>query len=197
MAIKAAPYKQCPERADYSLTLQSGALTVVAANDPIWSVQWTATEHICVVKRIAISVGVTTAYGTAQNTRYGLYFARSYTVADSGGTAATLTTNNGKKDTSYPITQITDMRIGTTGALTAGTRTLDAQPLDSAQFGTSALALASFVEWHYGATASRQELILRQNEGLVINNLLLMGATGVLMVHVTMEWAEVPSSSVK
>ena len=193
----AAPYKQCPERADYSLTLVTGALTIVAANDPVWSFQWTATQHICVVKRIHLSVGVTTAYGAAQNTRYGLYFARAYTVADTGGTAATLTTNNGKLDTSYPITQITDMRIGTTGAITAGTRTLDAQPLDVAYFGTTALGMVGDEEFQFGLTPSHQEIIIRQNEGLVLNNLMLMGATGVLMLAVTMEWAEVPLSSVK
>jgi hypothetical protein len=197
MAIQAAPYKQCPERADYSLALRSGALTLVAADAPVWSMQWTSTSLICVVKRIKISVGVTTAYTTAQVTRYGLYFARAFTVADTGGAAATLTTNNGKKDTSYPITAIADMRMSTTGAITAGTRTLDAQPLDIAQFSTSALSNADDEEWNYGMVISRQELIIRQNEGLVINNLTLMGAVGVLLLAVTLEWAEVPLSSVK
>jgi hypothetical protein len=197
MAIQAAPYKQCPELSDYSLALRSGALTLVAADGPVWSMQWTSTSLICVVKRILISVGVTTAYTTAQVTRYGLYFARAYTVADTGGAAATLTTNNGKKDTSYPTTSVTDMRMGTTGAITAGTRTLDAQPLEIAQFGTTALGSANDDEWNFGMVPSRQELILRQNEGLVINNLTLMGAVGVLLLAVTVEWAEVPLGSVK
>lgn len=197
MAIQAAPYKQCPERSDYSLALRSGALTLVAADGPVWSMQWTSTSLICVVKRIVISVGVTTAYTTAQVTRYGLYFARAYSVADTGGAAATLTTNNGKKDTSYPITAVTDMRMCTTGAITAGTRTLDAQPLDIAQFSTITLGAANDDEWNFGMVPSRQELILRQNEGLVINNLTLMGAVGVLLLAVTVEWAEVNLGSVK
>src|SRR5512133_498369 len=79
MAILKAPYKIAPERAEYSLTLASGALTVVAAAGAVWSMQWTSTSLICVVKRLRISVGVTTAYGAAQATHYGLYFARSYT----------------------------------------------------------------------------------------------------------------------
>ena len=197
MAIKAAPYKQCPEYSDYSIAMRSGALTIVAADGPVWSCQWTSTSLICVVKRIAISIGVTTAYTTAQVTRYGLYFARAYTVADTGGTAATLTTNNGKKDTRYPTTSLTDLRMCTTGAITAGTRTLDAQPLDVTQFGTTALGNASDEEWNYGMVPSRQELILRQNEGLVINNLMTMGAVGVVFLAITLEWAEVPLGSVK
>lgn len=197
MAIKAAPYKQCPELSDYSISLRSGALTVVAADGPVWSMQWTSTSLICVVKSILISIGVTTAYTTAQVTRYGLYFARAFTVADTGGAAATLTTNNGKLDTRYPTTALADLRMCTTGAITAGTRTLDAQSLRVAQFTTNALASVSDDEWQFGLTPSRQELILRQNEGLVINNLTLMGAAGVVLLAVTVEWAEVPSSSVK
>lgn len=197
MAIQAAPYKQCPERSDYSLSLRSGALTIVNADAPVWSMQWTSTSLICVVKRIKISVGVTTAYTNAQVTRYGLYFARAYTVADTGGAAATLTTNNGKRDTSYPTTAVTDMRMGTTGAITAGTRTLDAQPSDIAQFSTTSLGSASDDEWNFGLTPGRQEIILRQNEGLVINNLTTMSAVGVLLLAVTVEWAEVNLGAVK
>ncbi len=197
MAIKAAPYKQCPEYSDYSLTLRSGALTVVAADGPVWSMQWTSTSLICVVKRIKLSLGVTTAYTTAQHTLFGLYFARAYTVADTAGAAATLTTDNGKLDTRYPTTAMADMRMCTTGAITAGTRTLDAQPLDVVDFGTQALGYANKEELQFGLTPARQEIILRPNEGLVINNLVTMGAVGVVMLSVTVEWAEVPNSSVK
>lgn len=197
MATRAAPYKQCPEYSDFMLTMRSGALTTVAADEAVWSMQWTSATLIAVVKRVALTIGVTTAYGTAQYTSYGLYFARAYTVADSGGTAATLTTNNGKLDTQYPTTAVADMRISSTGALTAGTRTLDAQPLDVAIFETIALGRTARAELQFGATPSKQEIILRQNEGLVLNNLTLMGASGVVLLGVTVEWAEVPLGSVK
>ncbi|HXK36988.1 MAG TPA: hypothetical protein VJ553_05405 [Candidatus Paceibacterota bacterium] len=197
MAIKAAPYKQCPERSDYMISVPSGALTIVAANGPLWSMQWTSTSLICVVKRVKLSLGVTTAFTTAQTVHLGLYFARAYTVADTGGTAATLTTNNGKLDTSYPTTVLTDLRMCTTGALTPGTRTLDAQSLDVGVFACSAIGAAGDVEMQFGLTPSRQEIILRQNEGLVLHNLTTMGVVGVVRLTVTLEWAEVPSSSVK
>lgn len=197
MAIVAAPYKQCPERADYSLTLSSGAMTVVAAAGPVWAMQWTNTALICVVKRLKVTLGVTTAFTAAQAVCFGLYFARAYTVAATGGTAATLTTNNGKFDTSYPTTAMADMRIGTTDVITLGTWTLDAQPLDVACFGATALGGANDGEMNFGLTPSRQELIVRPNEGLVINNMAVMGAVGVVMLRVTVEWAEVPNPSVK
>jgi hypothetical protein len=161
--------------------------------------RWTSPSLICVVKRVGISIRVTTAYGTAQSTDYGLYVARSWTVSDSGQTAATLTTNNGKLDTKYPTTAIAagDMRISTTAVVTAGTRTLDAQPLGVTCFPTQALAYAGNVDWDYGLATDRQQVILRQNEGIVINNMILMGATGVVKLYITLLWAEVPTSSVK
>ena len=197
MATVAAPYKQTPEGGDYSLTLSSGAMTIVAAAGPVWALQWTSTSLICVVKRIKVALSVTTAFTNAQAVCFGLYFARAYTVAATGGTAATLTTNNGKLDTRYPVTSMTDMRIGTTDVITLGTWTLDAQPLDVACFGATALGNAGDDELNFGLTPSRQELIVRPNEGLVLANMAVMGAVGVVMLRVTVEWAEVPNSAVK
>ncbi len=200
MAIKAAPYKQCPEYSDYSIAMRSGAMTIVAAAGPVWSVRWTATQHYAVIKKVKVSVGVTTAFTNAQVMDMGLYFARAFTAADTGGTAATLTTNNGKLDTSYPTTKIAtgDLRIGTTDVITAGTRTLDAQPLDVVEFSCTGLGVSGGDrEMNFGLTPSRQEIILRFQEGLVLHNMIVMGAVGVVMLTVTLEWAEVPISSVK
>jgi len=197
MANFKAPYKIAPERSDYIITGASGALTTVAADAAVWSMQWTSASLIAVVKRVSIALGVTTAYGTAQTTAYGLYFARSFTVADSGGTALTLTTNNGKMDTNFPTTAVGGLRISTTGALTDGTRTLDAQPNDVVTFGTTALGFAFNWDFQFGGTEEKSQLILRQNEGLVLNNLILMGATGVVKLYVTVEWAEVDKGVVR
>ena len=197
MSILRAPYKIAPERAEFTITIPSGALTTVAADGPVWSCRWTATQQLCVVKRVGLSVTVRTAYGTAQGTEYGLYFARAFTVADSGGTAATLTTNNGKLDTNYPTSVMGDMRIGTTGVITAGTRTLDAHPLGANCFQTNALGATANMDWVFGGSDDSQQVILRQNEGLVLHNLFLMGATGVLRLYVTMEWSEVDKSAVR
>jgi hypothetical protein len=199
MAVVAPPYKVTPEGGDYAITIASGAVTTIAADGPVWSMRWTSPSLICVVKRVGISLRLTTAYGTAQSTDYGLYVARSWTVSDSGQTAATLTTNNGKLDTKYPTTAIAagDLRISTTAVVTAGTRTLDAQSIGVTCFATQALAYSGNVDWEYGSNPSRQQVILRQNEGLVIHNMILMSATGVVKLYITFEWAEVPTSSVK
>jgi hypothetical protein len=197
MALVRAPYKIAPDYGEYQMTLVSGALTLVTANSPVWSCQWTSTTLICIVKAIYLHFSITTAYGAAQNTDYGLYFARSYSIADTGGTAATLTTNNGKLDTKYPTTSMADLRMATTAGFTAGTRTLDAQPISVFNFGAQAIGYTSEEYEPYGGADDRQQIILRQNEGLVLNNLVLMGATGVATLYVSMLWSEVPIADVR
>lgn len=180
--------------AHYSMSVPSGALTLVAANGPVWSCRWTSTTHVAAVRRVRYSVVTTTAFGTAQDLAYGLYFARAFTAADSGGTAATLTTNNGKLDTRYPTMLMADIRIGTTDVITAGTRTLDAQALaSSGGDGSAALAAVSsatlYDDWF-------RPIMLRAEEGLVLHNLILMGATGVVKLRVSIEWTEILKSFV-
>jgi hypothetical protein len=199
MAIKQPPYKMTPDGAgDYSITLASGAMTIVAAAGAVWSCQWTSATYIAVVKRIGISWGLTTAFTNAQPVAHGLYFARAYTVADTGGTAATMTTNEGKHDTGYTTISMADMRIGTTGAIAAGTRTLYTQPLDvMVGWGGPTVGANFNWDWDYGRDPGRQELILKANEGLVLANMITMSAVGVIQLYVTLEWSEVPKSDYK
>ena len=198
MAIKQPPYKMTPDGAgDYSITLASGAMTIVAAAAPVWSCQWTSANYIAVVKRIGISWATITAFGTAQAIIHGLYFARAYTVADTGGTAATMTTNEGKHDTGYTTIAMADMRIGTTGAIAAGTRTLDTQALDVMCGQSTAIGTCWNWDWDYGRDMGRQELILKAGEGLVLANMITMSAVGVIQLYVTLEWAEIPKSDYK
>lgn len=198
MANVTPPYKHAPEGRDYSVTLTSGAMTVVAAAGPVWSCRWTVNNELCVVKRITIMVGATTAFTTAQMLAWGLFRATAWTVADSGGTAATLTTINGQHDTKYSVSVMGEMRIGTTGVITAGTRTVDAQPLVVLGSGVTAVVGSAFmVDYTFSYDDAAQPLILRQNEGLILHNQLVMGAAGVIRLHVSLQWAEVQSSVVK
>lgn len=181
--------------AHYSMSVPSGALTVVAADGPVWSCRWTSTTHVAAVYRVSLSVVTATAFTTAQDLAYGLYFARAFTAADSGGTAATLTTNNAKLDTRYPTTLMADIRISTTGVITAGTRTLDAQPLAS-RGGNGSAALAAVTDYTLWDSLNFSPIILRAEEGLVLHNLVLMGAVGVVTLRVRMDWTEILKSYV-
>lgn len=198
MAIVVPQYKKAPEGGEYRIALASGAVTVVAADAPVFSMRWTNTTLACVVKQVNLLWTMSTAFGTAQDVAFGLYFARSYSVVDSGGTAATLTGNNAKMKTSFPTSRVADMRIATTGALTAGTRTLDTQPLAVKSGGTNTLGLGgnNALPWEFGILDATQPIILVANEGLVLNNLVLMGATGVMTIRVVVEWSEVDKGKV-
>jgi hypothetical protein len=175
----------------YQLSLASGGLTTVAAGAPVFSFRFAPnTGTVCVVKRLSINYVTTTAFGAAQQMGFGVFVARSFSGSDSGGSAATLTGNNNKYRTSLATAGVTDLRISTTAALSAGTRTLDSQALGSTNFwvpgvGTS-LAQTDLISYD----ANDYPIVLANNEGLVIANTILMGATGVGTLVVNIEWFE-------
>lgn len=197
MAVRVPQSKMAPAGSAFRMVLKSGAVTVVAANDPIASLRWTSSAYRAVIQRVNVEWSMTTAFGTAQDVAFGLYFASAFTASDSGGTAATLTGRNGKLDTLFPLsTQIAtgNLRIGTTGAITAGTRTLDTQPLAAwnGMINTLGQGSKGNLGYNFGENDAMNPITLRQNEGLVLNNLVLMGAGGVMTIYVTLEWTEVP-----
>lgn len=175
----------------YQLSLASGNLTTVAAGGPIFSFRYAPnTSTVCVIKRISIGFVCTTAFGAAQQMGFGVYAARSFSGSDSGGTAATLTGNNNKYRTSLATTAVTDIRIGSTAALTAGTRTLDAQALGTNYFWVPGVGTALTQTDLISYDANDYPIVLANNEGFVITNQVLMGATGVGTAVVNVEWFE-------
>jgi hypothetical protein len=188
----------------YSVSLITGAYTVAAANSPMFSMRFVAGSagqaQVAIIQRINIFIVPTVAFTAAQQVSYGAYIARSWSAVDSGGAAATLTGNNNKLRTSMSTTQIAatgDMRISTTAALTAGTRTLDSQAfaVASAWVPTALVAQPIQTVTLYENFAGDQPIVLATQEGIVINNLVLMGAAGVLSIGVTIEWTESSTTS--
>lgn len=188
----------------YSVSLFTGAYTVAAANTPMFSMRFVAgaagLAQIAMIQRIAITIVPTVAFTAAQQVSYGAYVARSFSAVDSGGAAATLTGNNNKLRTSMSTTQLAatgDMRISTTGTLTAGTRTLDSQAFAVASAWVPTALVAQPIQQVilYENFAGDQPLVLATQEGIVINNLILMGAAGVLSIGVTIEWTESSTTS--
>lgn len=175
----------------YQLSVPTGAITTIAAGAPIFSFRWApGTGALCVVKRISVGFVCTTGFGVAQTMGFGVFAARSFSGSDSGQTAIVLTGNNNKYRTSLGTTGVTDARVAGTAAITVGTRTLDANPLGLTYFwvpgvGTS-LAQTDLISYD----ANDYPIVLANNEGLVINNSILMGATGVGNAIINIEWFE-------
>lgn len=188
----------------YSVSLFTGAYTVAAANTPMFSMRFVAGSagqaQIAMIQRIALTIVPTVAFTAAQQVSYGAYVARSFSAVDSGGAAATLTGNNNKLRTSMTTAQSAatgDMRIATTGTLTAGTRTLDSQAFAVASAWVPSTLVAQPITQVilYENFAGDQPLVLATQEGIIINNLILMGAAGVLSIGVTVEWTESSTTS--
>lgn len=186
----------------FRMTARSGLLTTVAAKTAsaghIAAFRNTSTTKSILVDRVRLDGSVITDFTTLQRLGFGLFIARGYTASHSGGTAQTLTGNNGKLRTSDPaISALGDFRIGDTGALTAGTHTLDAQPVTSADFGVpSDGATVENKALAMEFSGDNGPIVLAQDEGLVLANMVLMGAAGTVALDLTIDWREVLNAEV-
>lgn len=175
----------------YQLSVPTGAITTIAANAPIFSFRWApGTGSLCVVKRISVGFVCTTAFGAAQQMGFGTFMARSFSGSDSGQTAVVLTGNNNKYRTSLATTGVTDARVSGTAAITVGTRTLDANPLGLTYFWVPGVGTSLTQTDLISYDANDYPIVLSNNEGIVINNSILMGATGVGNAIINIEWFE-------
>lgn len=192
----------------YRIAMKSGLLTLVAAQTATAGHiaafrNASATTKIVVDRFMARWFGTTGA--TAQQVvGLQLFRATAYTASHTGGTAATVTTTNGKKNTAHltipPIATGVglDLRIGTTGALTAGTHTLDAQPL--AANGVTELAVSAAVplakfDMEFAPTPSSGKLVLAQDEGLILTNTVLGGTAMVWNVAIEIDFQIVDNNA--
>lgn len=161
-----------------------------AAGAPLFSFRWTSSTALAVIQRVRINVATTvTSTTTSGAAERELIVARSFTVSDTGGTAITLTGNNQKMRTSQATSLVGDMRAG--GPLTAGTRTLDANPVSSVlswlglnftglDIGSGGASISTITSGWTGlggigmiplldaVTGQDYPLVLAQNEGFII-----------------------------
>lgn len=121
----------------YRLSMQSGTMAVsLGANSEIFQFRYvTGASRVCLVHGVSISAGSNVAATTAVLAAFRMAIARAWTVAGSSGTRATLTGNNNKLRTGHATSEVSDAGISTTGALTAGTKTIDAQDVGNVAFG--------------------------------------------------------------
>lgn len=182
----------------YSMSLASGVEAAgMSANSPIFTFRSAAAAGPnCLIRRVlfsAITLGTAFAAGSAL---FQLFVCRTFTVSDTGGTAATLTTNNGKRRTAFATTAIQDLRGSTTGVLTAGTRTTDATAVASLMGVCSATASAVIVPPTELVRPYDNDwpLVLAPNEGFTIQA--TVAATGTWSWSAQVDWDEVPSTEI-
>lgn len=176
----------------YSVAGVSGALTGVAANGTVFSMRNTGAS-LLLVRRISLGFFTTTAFTTAQDLAYSLVKANSFTASDSGQTALFVAGANKHRTSFANVSSAPDIRIANTAAITAGTRTLETISMGILAGGSTGLATGMPRQEMLEQDAGDYPLVLAQNEGFIITNLVLMGAAGVIRLNVSVEYAEVTS----
>ncbi len=144
-------------------------------------------------------VAVATAAGPMG---FALFPARAWTVAGSGGTRIAVSGDNLQMETDAPNSQANDLGIATTGALTAGTKTLDANAQGQVIFGvgTGAVTVAqrlSLIDPVVLLNSERRggmPLSLANQEGFVIRTTHAGVAALTYVVGFTVVWCEVAAT---
>jgi len=178
----------------YRLAGISGALTGAGAASTVFSFRWGSVLMNCLITRFNWWWFTSTAFTTAQIVDNALYVARGFSGSDSGGTDLTPATNDNKKKTASQTSLVTSIRISSTAALTAGTRTLDGKSMAAAGQYSNAVGVQLSPGAAYFNFDLNEEgpIFLAQNEGIVLQNLTAMGAAGVIKLYVDMAWLEIP-----
>lgn len=192
----------------YRMTLVTGASVSVGAAGILAYLRWSDVVRYLALLRVSATVAVSGAITAATVVDLGLYISRGSTAVGSGGAAATLTGSNGKLRSNMGSTLVTDMRVGTTGALTRPTSgTVDSQAMAACAFAlkvspdigatasaTVAVGVASPVVDLYNVTAPGMQhpIILTPGGGetVELQEITAGPTTGSLKWYLTFEWAE-------
>jgi hypothetical protein len=174
----------------YGVTVSFLSSTTLAAGAPLLSMRYTSAANVFVLSSLKWTAITYTAFGAAQEVSQSLYIARSFSGSDSGGAAFVLSKKNGNMPAMAGFAAA-DMRISTGTALTAGTRTPDTNPIAQLQMWSSALGVSQQDDLTWERIGSVPPM-LHNNEGLVIQNDVLFGATGVVKFRYTLAGYELP-----
>jgi hypothetical protein len=204
----------------YSISATSGAIltpaAVTSSAGTLFSFRYVppVSTQLCMIRRVEVILTVATGFAaTAQNVGVGMIVARSFSASDSGGTAIatnasgfTATMQKHRTTTGMQASAFStssggsgDIRIASTTALTAGTRTLDTYPLGSALGGVVASAAAGTNIVTSTPIFQHQPgdypLILATSEGFILGNLVNIAATGAISLTVNVEWMEIAATT--
>ena len=179
----------------YRVAATVALVVTQAANGTLFSFRWGDATRLCVVTKLRISCIQTAAATATIMPSFQAFVARSFTASDSAGTAITLTGNNMKKRTSMGTSLVTDIRYSAVAAgVTAGTRTLDAQPIllmPTNQTITTPNSSVYTAELDVGVGDGNHPILFSQNEGLIVQGpTVVFGAAGTANLIVDMSWAE-------
>lgn len=196
-ATKAARFVQRPNDYGslgiYNKALISGTMAAgLAAASNIFTFRYGA-ANVALVRRIRLSAANAGTAFTAGAGTFNVFPARSFSANSAGGATGTITGNNGKLRTSMATTGVSEIRCATTAALTAGTWTLDTDPIAGASVGvliTVGISIITPTDL-FLHTDSQYPFVLAQNEGFTLQA--TVPATGTWTFTTQVEWEELAS----
>lgn len=186
----------------YRLGMTTGTMAAGLANDAeIFQWRWPDATNLGIVYKVTISVGQQLASTGALALGFNMAIARSWSAAGSGGLRAVLTGNICKLRTSMGTSLVNDAGISTTGALTAGTKTIDhaTSNIGAVSFGvgtgaitvTTTMNLLPDTDLFNALDGSAHPIVFVQNEGFIIRNKpVSWPATVTWCASVNATWAE-------
>lgn len=184
----------------YAISVLTGSIGAgMSANGELVQLRWTDATRICVITEVSCNgMYASTAFAAGAIT-IGAIVARSWSLDGSGGNTLTLTGDNNQLRSSMGASLMGGARSASTGALTAGTKTLDSQTFglitthSSGGVGSAtpiigSIYLPTTTLYKCNLASGEHPLVLVQNEGLVIRA--TVPATGVWTAGFTIKWME-------
>lgn len=181
----------------YMATFVTGTIGAgISGNSEILQFRWVPSTSTNLALITLVEIMVFRSLGTGFSAGVGqfdLTIARSFSAAGTGGGTATLTGNNNKLRTSMGTANVSEIRVATTAALGAGTKTLDDNRISYLQFAIDTTADKVFLQSPngilYRRDAFEQPIVLATSEGFAIRT--TMPATGTWSAYMRLGWAEV------
>ena len=171
----------------------------LAANSEVFQFQWTDATRFAVIEEINISACVSTTFFVAGvPVQVDLIKSTAWTGAGTGGTAVAISTNNKMRTSMGASLGASAMiRIATTAALGAGTKTLEGVSMAAiaapgpitASLNGQIIAPGTQL-FSPDASSGEHPLVLAQNEGFSIRSVAVPG-TGTWTMSINIRWAEV------
>jgi len=189
-------------RGAYALAQNTGIIAAATTGE-IFQFRWIDATRVCLLRSVAVSWAVsTTAYIAGVPPTIGIKMARSWSADGTGGTAIVFSTaNTNKKRTDFPLSLLSDtgVRIATTAALGAGTKTADtnyaAMAMGAAAAATGATVVIPYTVLWQRNTHDEYPLLFEQNEGFTVN-IVEQAGTGTSKIAVQIEWAEIDPAAI-
>ncbi len=180
---------------EYEVGLASATMAAgLAAASDIYQFRTNVAGKVIAVHRIDLWATARGTGCTAGAFSFNLLQARSWSANGAGGVTATLTGGSGKLRQTSQLSVLTasgsGLRIADTVALTAGTRTLDAQGVRSVGgvIGANPFTALLSPSFELFNDEGRAPMVLEQNTGFVIQA--TVPATGTWSFGVSVRWSE-------